>query len=106
MKSGHFEFWLCFVLWAELSSFPSQLPEVFSRRGRVLFRAMAMDAVMEEPEDPATFADLSVIFAVCAGKAGRCGIAYVDLEDAERVLCVADVMDPDFTQLERGTTAD
>ena len=68
---------------------------------------MAMeDAVMEEPEDPASFADLSVIFAVCAGKAGRCGIAYVDLEDAERVLCVADVMDPDFTQLERGTTAD
>lgn len=56
---------------------------------------------MEEPEDPASFADLSVIFAVCAGKAGRCGIAYVDLEDAERVLCVADVMDPDFTQLER-----
>lgn len=68
---------------------------------------MAMeDAVMEEPEDPASFADLSVIFAVYAGKAGRCGIAYVDLEDAERVLCVADVMDPDFTQLERGTTAD
>ena len=67
--------------------------------------AMAMeDAVMEEPEDP--IADLSVIFAVCAGKAGRCGIAYVDLEDAERVLCLADVMDPDFSQLERSTTAD
>ena len=53
---------------------------------------------MEDPSPP--LSDLSLILAVCAGKGGRCGMAYVDL-DGERVLYVADVVDPDFTQLDR-----
>lgn len=52
-----------------------------------------------------TFADVSLIIAACAGKSGHCGIAYVDLEETERVLYVADVMDPEFAQLDRALSA-
>ena len=63
---------------------------------------------MEDVENssPNALAELSVIFAICAGKAGRCGIAYVDLDENERVLYVADVMDPEFIHLDRNTAAD
>lgn len=66
------------------------------------------DAEMEDVENssPNALAELSVIFAICAGKAGRCGIAYVDLDENERVLYVADVMDPEFIHLDRNTAAD
>lgn len=60
-----------------------------------------MDAGNTSP----TFADVSLIIAACAGKSGHCGIAYVDLEDTERVLYVADVMDPEFAQLDRAWVA-
>eukprot|EP00438_Fugacium_kawagutii_P010056 Skav204551 [mRNA] locus=scaffold3346:156314:162265:- [translate_table: standard] len=58
------------------------------------------DAEMDAETSP-TFADVSLIIAACAGKSGHCGIAYVDLEETERILYVADVMDPEFAQLDR-----
>ena len=45
--------------------------------------------------------ETSVIFAFCAGRGGRCGLAFVDFDDPERVLRVADVMDPEFAEVTR-----
>eukprot|EP00927_Polykrikos_kofoidii_P070976 TRINITY_DN67328_c0_g1_i1.p1 TRINITY_DN67328_c0_g1~~TRINITY_DN67328_c0_g1_i1.p1 ORF type:complete len:1045 (-),score=180.72 TRINITY_DN67328_c0_g1_i1:522-3656(-) len=44
--------------------------------------------------------ELHVIVAACAGKGGQMGVAYVDLDTPERVLHVADVLDPTFRQLQ------
>lgn len=44
---------------------------------------------------------IQVVIAACAGKLGRVGIAYVDLDAAERVLYVTDLLDPEFSQLSR-----
>ncbi|CAJ1371697.1 unnamed protein product [Effrenium voratum] len=53
-----------------------------------------------EVEDPQESVDVSVVFALCSGR-GRCGLAYVDLDEPERVLRVSDFMDPNFCQLDR-----
>ena len=37
-----------------------------------------------EVEDPQESVDVSVVFALCSGR-GRCGLAYVDLDEPERV---------------------
>lgn len=80
----------------------------FTSCGGIFGQNAMEDAEMEDVENssPNALAELSVIFAICAGKAGRCGIAYVDLDENERVLYVADVMDPEFIHLDRNTAAD
>ena len=57
-------------------------------------------AVREE-RGPAQLEDTSVIFAFCAGRGCRCGLAYVDLDEPERVLRVAELMDPEFGEIMR-----
>lgn len=45
--------------------------------------------------------NISVVLAACIGRSGRLGLAYVDLDAPEKVLHVADIMDPDFSELRR-----
>ncbi|OLP89897.1 DNA mismatch repair protein MutS [Symbiodinium microadriaticum] len=66
-------------------------------------RLMAAEEQAQQAERNASphLEETSVIFAFCAGRGGRCGLAFVDFDDPERVLRVADVMDPEFAEVTR-----
>jgi len=56
--------------------------------------------------DPVSSADdehvgVQVIIAVCAGRTGRVGLAYVDIDEPERVLYTTDMLDPEYSHVLR-----